>query len=276
MKTFSEVYAALRRKNRGQYGLLSGVLLLFRAAHHCLCVHDALAHHPHHSARGRRQPQAGCDGVCTGGAGLRGIHHLCRRAVFPPEIARDRRIPRARRVARPAPPRAGQGAYSDRVRLVRRRRGAGRAAPAWAVWQGFRTFLVDSQEMPLSFDPQAYLLALAFSAYVVVMLFTLAARFIRRTNIIDIVQESHKSEPIRTVPRWYGHGRHPADAARRRAGRDDADVFRQGATLVLPPARWTRSSTCPPLPACTWCCCTQWSTAGGAAQTAISTSSPSP
>ena len=32
----------------------------------------------------------------------------------------------------------------------------------------------------------------------------MGARFIRRTNIIDIVQESHKSEPIRDVPRWYG------------------------------------------------------------------------
>ena len=50
--------------------------------------------------------------------------------------------------------------------------GAVLGAPlAWGIWQLFRTFLVDSQEMPLSFDPQAYLLALAFAAYVVVMLF---------------------------------------------------------------------------------------------------------
>ena len=36
------------------------------------------------------------------------------------------------------------------------------------------------------------------------MLFFLGGRSIRRTNIIDIVQESHKSEPIREVKRWYG------------------------------------------------------------------------
>ena len=52
--------------------------------------------------------------------------------------------------------------------------------------------------------PESYLLSLVFAAYVVVMLFFLGGRSIRRTNIIDIVQESHKSEPIREVKRWYG------------------------------------------------------------------------
>ena len=40
-----------------------------------------------------------------------------------------------------------------------------------AVWQLFRLFLVDSQEMSLSFDPRSYLLALAFAGYVVAVLF---------------------------------------------------------------------------------------------------------
>ena len=47
-------------------------------------------------------------------------------------------------------------------------------------------------------------LSLAFAAYVVGMLFLLGGRSVRRTNIIDIVQESHTSEPIRDVKRWYG------------------------------------------------------------------------
>ena len=76
---------------------------------------------------------------------------------------------------------------------------------AWGVWQLFRRFLVDSQEMALlSFDPRAYVLSLAFAAYVVVILFLLGGRSVRRTNIIDIVQESHTSEPIRDVKGWYG------------------------------------------------------------------------
>lgn len=44
---------------------------------------------------------------------------------------------------------------------------------AWGVWQLFRLFLVDSQEMALSFDPRSYLLSMVFAAYVVGMLFFL-------------------------------------------------------------------------------------------------------
>ena len=58
--------------------------------------------------------------------------------------------------------------------------------------------------MVLTFDPKAYLLSFVFAVYVVAMLFFLGGRSVRRTNIIDIVQESHTSEPIRGVRRWYG------------------------------------------------------------------------
>lgn len=75
---------------------------------------------------------------------------------------------------------------------------------SWGIWQIFRTMIVDTEEMVLHFDAQAYLFALAFSVFVILMLFLMGWRSIRRTNIIDIVQESHKSEPIRAVPRWYG------------------------------------------------------------------------
>ena len=75
---------------------------------------------------------------------------------------------------------------------------------SWGIWQIFRTMIVDTEEMVLRFDAQAYLFALAFSVFVILMLFLMGWRSIRRTNSIDIVQESHKSEPIRAVPRWYG------------------------------------------------------------------------
>ena len=75
---------------------------------------------------------------------------------------------------------------------------------AIGVWQIFRKFIVDTQQMSFTFDAQALLFALAFSVYVVVMLFFMGSRFIKRTNIIDIVNESRKSEPIKSVPRWYG------------------------------------------------------------------------
>jgi hypothetical protein len=75
---------------------------------------------------------------------------------------------------------------------------------AWLIWRLFQLFIVDTSEMALSFDREAYLFALSFSAFVIVMLFWMLSRFVRRTNIIDIVSESRKSEPFRHVPRWYG------------------------------------------------------------------------
>jgi len=75
---------------------------------------------------------------------------------------------------------------------------------AWGIWQLFRAFLVDSQEMPLTFAPRAYLLPLAFFLYLLVMLLAPGARAIQGTNILEIIQESHWSEPIREVKAWYG------------------------------------------------------------------------
>ncbi len=75
---------------------------------------------------------------------------------------------------------------------------------AWCIWQLFRTLLVDTQEMTLAFDPQAYMFALAFSLFIFISIFIMGRRFIRRTNIIDIVNEQRKSEPIREVKPWYG------------------------------------------------------------------------
>ena len=75
---------------------------------------------------------------------------------------------------------------------------------AWCIWQLFRLLLVDTQEMSLSFDPQAYLIAAAFSVFIILSLFIMGKRFIGRTNIIDVVNEQRKSEPIRNVKPWYG------------------------------------------------------------------------
>ena len=50
---------------------------------------------------------------------------------------------------------------------------------AIGVWQIFRKFIVDTQQMSFTFDAQALLFALAFSVYVVVMLFFMGSRFIK-------------------------------------------------------------------------------------------------
>ncbi len=75
---------------------------------------------------------------------------------------------------------------------------------ACGIWQGFRLLVVDTEEMALTLRPQAALFALVFSASVTAMLLWMAWRALRRTNIMEIISEARRSEPIREVKRWYG------------------------------------------------------------------------
>ena len=203
MTTFSQVYAALRRKNKGQYALLAGcsffsVLLI--TAYACMMRAPTILSVLPEGGDSRKQVMMvfvlavlGCAVFTTYAAGLFFRQKSRDTGVFLALGATRRQL------------QVELGKELALISLCSCAAGAILGGPlAWGVWQLFRLFLVDSQEMALTFDPEAYLLSLAFAAYVVVMLFLMGGRAIRRTNIIDIVQESHTSEPIRDVKRWYG------------------------------------------------------------------------
>ena len=203
MRCFSDAYAALRRKNKGQYALLAGcsffsVLLI--TAYVCMMRSPTILSVLPEGGDSRKQVMMvfvlaviGCAVFTAYAAGLFFRQKSRETGVFLALGATRRQL------------QAEMGRELAVISLGSCAAGAVLGGPlAWGVWQLFRLFLVDSQEMALSFDPRSYLLSLAFAAYVVVMLFFLGGRSIRRTNIIDIVQESHKSEPIRDVKRWYG------------------------------------------------------------------------
>lgn len=203
MTTFSQVYAALRRKNRGQYALLAGcsffsVLLI--TAYACMMRAPTILSVLPEGGDSRKQVMMvfvlavlGCAVFTTYAAGLFFRQKSRETGVFLALGASRKQLRRE------------LGKELALISLCSCAAGAILGGPlAWSVWQMFRLFLVDSQEMALTFDPEAYLLSLAFAAYVVAMLFLLGGRSVRKTNIIDIVQESHTSEPIREVKRWYG------------------------------------------------------------------------
>lgn len=203
MIAFSQVYAALRRKNWGQYALLAGcsffsVLLI--TAYACMMRAPTILSVLPEGGDSRKQVMMvfvlavlGCAVFTTYAAGLFFRQKSRETGVFLALGASRKQLRRE------------LGKELALISLGSCAAGAILGGPsAWGVWQLFRLFLVDSQEMALTFDPEAYLLSLAFAAYVVVMLFLLGGRSVRKTNIIDIVQESHTSEPIREVKRWYG------------------------------------------------------------------------
>ncbi len=203
MKTFTQVYTALRRKNKGQYALLSGCCffsVLLITSYACMMRAPTILSVLPEGGDSRKQMMMvfvlaviGCAVFTTYAAGLFFRQKSRETGVFL-ALGTSRRQLQTELLKELAMISLGACAA-----------GAILGGPlAWGVWQLFRLFLVDSQEMPLTFDPEAYLLSLAFAVYVACMLFVLGSRAVRRTNIIDIVQESHTSEPIREVKRWYG------------------------------------------------------------------------
>lgn len=203
MKTFTQVYAALRRKNKGQYALLTGCCffsVLLITAYVCMMRSPTILSVLPEGGDSRKQVMMifvlaviGCAVFTTYAAGLFFRQKSRETGVFLALGASRKQLERELRRDLAI------------ISLGACAAGAILGGPlAWGLWQVFRALVVDTEEMSLTFDPAAYTYALAFSAYVTAMLFFLGGRSIRKTNIMDVVQESHKSEPIREVKHWYG------------------------------------------------------------------------
>ncbi len=196
MKHFSQVYATLRRHNRKQYALLAGCCffsVLLITAYVCMMRSPTILTVLPEGGDSRKQVMMvfvlaviGCAVFTTYAA-----------ALFLRQKSRENGIFLALGASR----KQVQGELFRELGVISVGAcalGAALGAPlAWLLWKVFRLCVVDTEEM-------AYLLALAFSGFVILVTFLLGHRSVRRTNIIDIVQESHKSEPIRDVPRRYG------------------------------------------------------------------------
>lgn len=74
---------------------------------------------------------------------------------------------------------------------------------AAGIWQLFRLLVANTSDMAFRPSGLGFLWPLLFSACSMLVLFFMGWRFIRRSNIIDIVNEQRKSEPVREVKRWY-------------------------------------------------------------------------
>lgn len=203
MRHFSEVYALMRHNNKKQYALLAGCCffsVLLITAYVCMMRAPTVLNVLPEGGDSRKQVMMifalaviGCAVFTTYASGL-----------FFRQKSRETGVFLALGASR-AQVWGELGRELGVLALGSCAAGAILGGPlAWLLWQFFRLAVVDTEEMRLIFDPGAYLWSLAFSAFVIVMMFFLGRRSVRRTNIIDIVQESHKSEPIRDVPRWYG------------------------------------------------------------------------
>lgn len=74
----------------------------------------------------------------------------------------------------------------------------------WLIWSAFRLFLVDSSEMELHFDLRCLFLSLGFLLLVVCSACLCAWRYVRRTNIMEVIREEHINEPVKELGKWCG------------------------------------------------------------------------
>lgn len=75
---------------------------------------------------------------------------------------------------------------------------------SFGIWGIFRLVIVDTREMVYRFGFRGLFLGIVFSIFVAVCIFLLGIKFVGRTNIIDILHETRKSETVHTVKDWYG------------------------------------------------------------------------
>lgn len=200
MQTFAHVYRHLRQKNWRQYALLGGCAffsVLLITAYACMMRSPTILTVLPEGGDSRKQVMMvfvlavlGCGVFTTYASGLFFRQKSRQIGVFLALGATRRQL--SRMLTREL----------TLLTLLSCGVGALLGGPlAWGIWQIFRTFVVDTAEMALRFTPQSYWFPGVFTLFVLLVLLGMGCRSVRRTNIIDIVQESHKSEPIRAVPR---------------------------------------------------------------------------
>lgn len=83
--------------------------------------------------------------------------------------------------------------------------GIGLSIPvSFAIWKLFQSFIIDTEEMTYHIGWSGVIFGVTFCLFVTLCIFMMGAKFITRTNIMDILNDHRKSEPIQDVKPWYG------------------------------------------------------------------------
>lgn len=75
---------------------------------------------------------------------------------------------------------------------------------SYLIWKLFQTMVISTAQMKYRFGIAGVLGGLLFAAALSVCILILGIRFIRRTNIMDILNANRKTEMVREIRPWYG------------------------------------------------------------------------
>lgn len=73
----------------------------------------------------------------------------------------------------------------------------------WILWNSFKV-LTGSSQMALIFDFKCLYLSVTFFVIVVGFSCLNAYRYLKKTNIMEVMHEEHRNEPVKEVGRWCG------------------------------------------------------------------------
>lgn len=205
MRDLSSVFSSLRKKGRGQYTLLAGCLFFssLLITTFCMLMYSPTVQNTlPEGGDSRKQIMMifvlaviGCAAFSVYAAGLFFRYKSRESGVFL-ALGLSRRA-------------LGTQLRREVVGLALVSCGAGLVLGTplcWFIWSIFRLALVDTPDMLLIFAIQAYAIPLLFLLFVLAALLIMQRHFLSRINVLDIIQESHRAEPVRLVPRWYGWG----------------------------------------------------------------------
>ena len=78
---------------------------------------------------------------------------------------------------------------------------------SWLIWKFFESFLVSTKEMAYRFGAWGFLLGLVFALILAILLGAAGRRFVKRTNVMDILRTQHQPEMVKKIPGWtFGAG----------------------------------------------------------------------
>ncbi len=73
---------------------------------------------------------------------------------------------------------------------------------SWLIWKFFETFLISTDEMVYHFGFSGFFVGIGFTLLLSILLGLAGRRFVKRSDIMDILRTQHKTEMVKPVPSW--------------------------------------------------------------------------
>lgn len=75
---------------------------------------------------------------------------------------------------------------------------------SFGIWKIFDSILLSTDEMQYRFGAKGFIVGILFCAVLAAILFFYGMRFVKRTDIMDILKEGQKTETVKPIPSWMG------------------------------------------------------------------------